>query len=292
MAMFDAISRFRSMQIERTDFVVEIGSGNDPYWRSDLLIDKYVADSTERPGRVAALVVDRPLVIGDALQLPLKDKSVDFLIARNLLEHIVDVAQFMAELQRVSRRGYISTPSSVAEKLFGWDKHVWFVSNRTGQLHLLAKDRTLFDAELNRAFHTRFARSRAFRRFYRANSDLFVVQYLWDGAIDYTVEGPTARLQEIKAAQAEFDLTSTAQVLAHLQRPADPRRIAAGWLRRLLSAHRIGGVADLLDRLVCPGCRGPLAHHSAGLHCDACARRYPIVNGAPVLVAEAGARQP
>lgn len=292
MTMFDAVSRFRSMRIARTDFVVEIGSGNDPYWRSDLLIDKYVADSTERPGRVAGLVVDRPLVIGDALQLPLKDKSVDFLIARNLLEHIIDVAQFAAELQRVSRRGYISTPSSVAEKLFGWDKHVWFVSKRAGRLHLLAKDRTLFDAELNRAFHTRFATSRAFQRFYRADSDLFVVQYLWDGALEYTVEGATAPLQEVKAAQAEFDLASTTQVLAQLSRPANLRRRAATFARRLHSTQRMGAVAGLLDRLACPVCHGALVLHGAGLRCGGCARGYPIVNGVPVLVAEAGARQP
>jgi hypothetical protein len=49
MTIVDSVRRFRALGISRTDFVVEIGSGNDPYWRSDLLVDKYVANPAERP---------------------------------------------------------------------------------------------------------------------------------------------------------------------------------------------------------------------------------------------------
>ena len=95
--------------------MAEIGSGNDPYWRSNVLIDKYVADSTERPAGIAPLIIDRPFIVGDVERLPFKSNSVDFLIARNILEHIVNVEQFFSELTRVSRRGYITVPSALAE---------------------------------------------------------------------------------------------------------------------------------------------------------------------------------
>lgn len=51
--MNSALRHFRSLGIARYDFVLEVGSGNNPYWRSDLLIDKYVSDAAERPGKRA-----------------------------------------------------------------------------------------------------------------------------------------------------------------------------------------------------------------------------------------------
>ena len=41
---------------------------------------------------------------------------------------------------------------------------------------------------------------------------------------------------------------------------------------------------ELTAVLCCPFCRGELEHEMAGLHCGPCARRFPIVNGVPVLV--------
>ena len=150
------------LRIARSDFVVEVGSGNDPHWRSDLLVDKYVTDSTERPGGVTPLVVDRPFLVGDALELPIQDKSVDCLITRNLLEHMVDPGKFLAEAMRVGHTGYITTPSVLSEKLFGWEKHVWFVSIEDGALILRAKERTLYDRDLSSLFHKLYAMDPAF----------------------------------------------------------------------------------------------------------------------------------
>jgi hypothetical protein len=41
---------------------------------------------------------------------------------------------------------------------------------------------------------------------------------------------------------------------------------------------------DLLDILVCPRCRGPLAVEPASLRCDACMLRYRVDNGIPVML--------
>ncbi len=42
-----------------------------------------------------------------------------------------------------------------------------------------------------------------------------------------------------------------------------------------------------LDRLACPVCHGPLALmlEASAIDCKACRRRYPIVDGLPVLIA-------
>lgn len=42
----------------------------------------------------------------------------------------------------------------------------------------------------------------------------------------------------------------------------------------------------MLDLIVCPACRGPLAatDHGAAFSCKTCARRYSIKDGIPVLI--------
>jgi len=41
---------------------------------------------------------------------------------------------------------------------------------------------------------------------------------------------------------------------------------------------------ELLDILVCPRCRGPLAIEPESLRCDACMLRYRVDNGIPVML--------
>jgi uncharacterized protein YbaR (Trm112 family) len=46
--------------------------------------------------------------------------------------------------------------------------------------------------------------------------------------------------------------------------------------------------AELLDLLVCPSCRNPLANGAGHLACRGCGLRYPLRDGIPVmLVSEA-----
>lgn len=47
-------------------------------------------------------------------------------------------------------------------------------------------------------------------------------------------------------------------------------------------------IARMLDLIVCPACHAPLAlaEQDASLVCKACARRYNIQEGIPVLIPE------
>jgi uncharacterized protein len=44
--------------------------------------------------------------------------------------------------------------------------------------------------------------------------------------------------------------------------------------------------ASILGQLACPACHGDLHLDGARLACGACSRRYPIVDGIPVLIVE------
>jgi hypothetical protein len=48
-------------------------------------------------------------------------------------------------------------------------------------------------------------------------------------------------------------------------------------------AIHFAGVRELLG---CPVCQGPLRLDGDGVVCAVCARKYPVVNGIPMLIAE------
>jgi len=98
------------LNIKPGDLVLEIGSGNRPRGRSDILCDKYTEDNYERAGGQALVVDKRPFVIADGLALPFKDKSFNYVITSHILELVEDPVRFIRELTRVARSGYIENP--------------------------------------------------------------------------------------------------------------------------------------------------------------------------------------
>ncbi len=283
--MNSALSRFLSLGISRDDFVLELGSGNRPYWRSDLLIDKYVSDASERPGKQALLIIDRPFIVGDALQLPFQDNSVDFVIARNIIEHIADIEALFCEFMRVARGGYFTAPSAIAEKLFGWDKHVWFTTVEDGELRLVAKDKPIYDSNLSTVFHSLYASDRQFRKFYRNHPTFFVTEYLWKDVIRYSIKGEV--VEGLKQTQAVFDYQNSRTALMTATSPPSIRSNLQRVFRALLSCHKAQDALSYIDRLGCPICHRPLYCDELGLLCKQCEIHYPLVNHVPILVREA-----
>lgn len=44
--------------------------------------------------------------------------------------------------------------------------------------------------------------------------------------------------------------------------------------------------AEVVRLLACPVCRQPLSLETAALRCTGCHRRYPIIDGIPILLAD------
>jgi uncharacterized protein len=43
-------------------------------------------------------------------------------------------------------------------------------------------------------------------------------------------------------------------------------------------------IREVLDLIVCPACQGRLALAEDAVECKTCGRRYPVVDGIPVLL--------
>lgn len=235
--------------------VLEIGAGQAPHPRTDLVVDKYVGDSFERPGELA-MSFSKPLVVGDGHRLPFKDQSFAYVIALHVLEHATDPSQFAAEMARMAPAGFVQVPSRAAEGAFGWPYHPWLIDERDQAL--VFEPRGDLVSVAGDLLHQGFAESASFRNWFGAHRSQWHHSVHWRSTLPVETTGDSAAAQT-----AEFDLQATLQALKEARtQPLPPA------LRALLC---------------CPVCRGDLVD----LVCADCGRTYPEANGVPILVSEA-----
>ena len=60
---------------------------------------------------------DRKFVKLDGEKLPFNDKEFDFVIASHVLEHVQNPTNFLNEISRVAKQGYIEVPTKLEDNL-------------------------------------------------------------------------------------------------------------------------------------------------------------------------------
>jgi uncharacterized protein YbaR (Trm112 family) len=250
----------------QTGLVLEVGSGQAPHPRADVLVDKYVADDFERP-QEEGIILGKPFVVADGHALPFDDGAFSYAIAIHVLEHANEPERFAAELSRVADGGFVQVPSSVSELTFGWPYHPWLIELDGGTLVFRPRDGQ--HAPYGDLFHRAYADSALLRNWWAANRSVFHHSVEWRGELRVRVEGKSAA-----EGTAEVDLERTTFVLTEL------------WRSGALRPHSL----ELLDLFRCPACSGRLTFRSEAAICAGCARVYPIVGGVPVLLEEAASK--
>lgn len=206
--------------------VLEVGSGDRPHPRADIFIDRFLHDNTERGGE---LTIDhRPLIIADAHHLPIRSGACQYVIASHVLEHLEDPQQFARELERVAPAGYIGCPTEIAERLFHWSFHRWYVNQVGNTLVLHPKESAEPFGEL---FDYLYQHNPAYWVFQRSMPHLFWIDHEWKGTLSLSIT-ETSPLQ-----------LSDPQVLRALTRPrmTIPQVILLliiGWFARWLRRTR------------------------------------------------------
>jgi uncharacterized protein YbaR (Trm112 family) len=247
----------------RTGLVLEVGGGQDPHPRANVVVDKYVADSFERAGE-AELDLSKPLVVADGHNLPFADGSFAYVIAFHVLEHATEPVRFAAELSRVARGGFVQVPTREAELTFGWPYHPWLI-DRVGE-SLVFSPKGDQRTPLGQTFHEAFDKSPLMRAWWAANRSLWHHSMEWQGELSVRVEGSSEAERT-----AQLDVEETVSRLEALS--------ARGALLPLDEETR--------RALRCPACGGTLVWERTRITCDQCSRDYPVVGGIPVLVEEA-----
>lgn len=261
--------------VAKDGLVLEVGSGGKPYPRADVLLDAY---ENTRERNWAPLKADRPTVLGFVEQLPFRDKAFDFVIASHVLEHSADPAQFISELQRVAKAGYIEVPDAFFERINPLLDHHLEITQRDGRLLIHKKPAPVVDHNLVELYEDRA------KRF--VTSELFVkhpfafhVRYYWRGKINFVVVNPEVDAawfaQETEAPK--FDTNLLGSSLRHRVQGAVLN------LMQKISRRRSRRV-NLQELLRCPACMTEeLLTEPDHVLCSKCKRIYPVRNGIPVM---------
>ena len=118
-------NRIINRLINNKDIVLEVGCGASPMKHSNVLLDKYVDITNLHRSNLKSInsINGKPFILGDGGNLPFKDKSVDTIICRHVVEHVDDPVSFIKELQRVGKKGYLEWPSIFCELIRGGYGH-------------------------------------------------------------------------------------------------------------------------------------------------------------------------
>lgn len=127
-----------NLKIGKKDRVLEVGSGHNPTFRSNVIVEQYVDDNYHRCGDIK-IYPHQTFVNANGENLPFKDKEFDYVICNQVLEHVENPEEFVREQCRVAKRGYMETPSLLGEFLFPKKSHKWIILYLDNKLILYEK---------------------------------------------------------------------------------------------------------------------------------------------------------
>ncbi len=147
-------------KIGENDRVLDVGAWAMPFPRADYVIDILPYETRGRQGNVyddKERFTEKTWIIRDVCDrepFPFPDKFFDFAICSHVLEDIRDPIFVAKELRRISKRGYIETPSRLIEQtrgvqhpnLCGYHHHRWIVENWPEKLSFTFKDHLLYES--------------------------------------------------------------------------------------------------------------------------------------------------
>lgn len=119
--------------------LLDVGSGSHPHPLAEVTCDLFF--NAEFEG--GPVQMQENFIICDAHHLPFRDQSFEESNCTHVLEHLNDPRLGFSELKRVSKRGYIETPSILYENiLFGYPFHQWVFTMKKGKVYF-SKSRKL-----------------------------------------------------------------------------------------------------------------------------------------------------
>ncbi len=262
--------------VPRDALVLEVGSGGNPYPRSNVLLDAY---EHTRERHWVPLTADRPLILGFVENLPFKDKCFDFVIASHVLEHSPYPEKFLSELERVAKGGYIETPDALMERINPYRDHRLEVSVCEGALIVRKKAGWMVDQEIVSLYEPSAKRHIAGETIPRHPFD-FHMRYYWWGKLKFNVQNPDVDASW-KAVYSNDEKQEENYPVSLIR-----KRIQT-FLRKMLSQNERNKTIDIIDLMRCPVCKkSSLEKIEEMVVCRSCREQYPLSNGHPVMCSE------
>ena len=174
--------------IERTsrDYVLKTLEKNQNNWN---ILDIGCNQDAVKFAQTAADIInfsksykDKKFVLIKEKNLPFKDNEFDFVYASHVIEHVDDIAHFIDEIQRISKKGYIELPSMLEDNIVLSDNsikdHKWFFQFDDVSKILLAEKKK----QLIEPFLTHGLLFGSFRKNFRSS---LVLELYWENEINF-----------------------------------------------------------------------------------------------------------
>jgi SAM-dependent methyltransferase len=188
MKLKNPSSRF-DLSIKGNYKVLEVGGGHNPNPRANVIVDKFVDSNYHRSGDIK-VYNHQQFLNADGENLPFEDKSFDYVICAQVLEHVNDPVKFLNEQVRVSPRGYVETPSIIGEFLIPKESHRWLLQEIDGKIVMYEKEQIDFRPTLDFGYvFQEFLpkNSIGFKIMQDTHSDLTLMKYEWTDDIEVLV---------------------------------------------------------------------------------------------------------
>lgn len=187
--------------LPRNARVLEIGGGQNSHPASTVVVDKYLEDNHHRMGDYdlqtrgtlvwndgSTEVVQIPLVQADVIELPFQDKSFDFVIAKDILEHVVEIEKAFQEISRVGKAGFIDVPKLESEFLFPQGEiHKWVF---TYEGEFVAHSIVGFKTPFERVMHEVFAENSKVQLAWSQSRHYFHLVKFWQDQVSVRIGEP------------------------------------------------------------------------------------------------------
>lgn len=258
--------------VSKSDLVLEVGAGGNPYFRSNVLVDAYEATSERH---WVPLIKDRPTVLAFAEKLPFKDKQFDFVIASHVLEHSHYPEKFLSELQRVAKAGYIEVPDAFMERINPYPDHRLEITVRENKLLIQKKTSPISDPHVVELYESR-AKKIVTKYTIPKYPFEFHVRYYWKDKIDYQVINPQDKTFD--AEQEEFNANSSKKSSLR----GKVQSYILSLIRRYFSQNSRNHQIKLFDLLQCTNCmHSPLSQIEGRLICSQCKASFLVNENTP-----------
>ena len=246
------------------DIVLEVGAGGNPYFRSNILVDAY-EETSER--HWVPLTLDRPTVLAFVEKLPFKDKQFDYVIASHVLEHSQHPEQFLNELQRVAKAGYIEVPDAFMERINPYPDHRLEITVRENKLFIKKKTSPIMDPELVELYEDR-AKRVITQYSIPQNAFDFHVRYYWNDQINFVIQNPDDEAFTFKPLEPQSNQKTNISVRAKIQ-----NKILT-LVRKYMSQNNRNQKIDVLSMMRCTSCNVGSLEKKSGIltcrHCNSC----------------------
>lgn len=131
---------------KKDDLVIDLGCGDKPFWRADVLLDNSKLGNEHRYSSSGINKEIGYYVDSDLTKTPFSDKTFDFSFCSHVLEHVQRPDLAIKEIMRISHKGYLEVPNGIMEMIYPYQGHLWFIYQIKDELIFIRKGKGLHQA--------------------------------------------------------------------------------------------------------------------------------------------------